>query len=311
MKIYHDINDFKPIPNPIVTVGTFDGVHLGHQAILKKMVGEAREIGGETVVITFYPHPRQVLNGDRSLQFITSQEKKIELLDQLGVDNLIVIRFTKEFSRTTSEQFIKKYIIDKIHPVKLIVGYDHHFGKNRMGDYKLLFDLSVQYNFKVERIPARDVENIAVSSTKIRNALMIGDVGRANSLLGYQYTIYGSVSHGNGLGRTFGFPTANIEIPDEYKLIAARGVYACFVDYKGTVYQGMANIGLRPTISDHGALTVEVNIFDFDQDIYNETIGIRFVERLRDEKKFESKEMLIKQLTTDRKFAKTVLEQQK
>ncbi|MDR0970473.1 MAG: bifunctional riboflavin kinase/FAD synthetase [Lentimicrobiaceae bacterium] len=310
MKIYHNINDFKPVPNPIVTVGTFDGVHLGHQAILKKMIDEARKIGGETVVLTFYPHPRQVLHGDNSLR-ITSQEKKIELLDQLGIDNLIVINFTKEFSRTTSEQFIKKYIIEGIHPVKLIVGYDHHFGKNRMGDYNLLFDLSTQYNFKLEHIPARNVENIAVSSTKIRNALTQGNVGRANSLLGYQYTIYGNVSHGNGLGRTFGFPTANIEIPDEYKLIAARGVYACFVDYKGIAYQGMANIGLRPTISDYGVLLVEVNIFDFDQDIYGETIGIRFVERLRDEKKFDSKELLISQLIDDRKQAKTILEQQK
>lgn len=308
MKVYRDIKKFIPVPKAIVTVGTFDGVHLGHQAILKRMVNEAKASGGETVVITFYPHPRQVLNLDSSnLRFISTQEKKIERLKEIGIDNLIIIEFTKDFSRIPSETFIKDYIIKIIHPVKLVVGYDHHFGKNRMGDYKQLFDLGIEYHFKVERVPAQDVEHIAVSSTKIRNALNLGDVVRANSLLGYQYTIYGKVCHGNKLGRTWGFPTANLEFPPEYKLITTRGVYACFVDYNGKSYQGMTNIGKRPTITDEGELTIEVNIFDFDEDIYDKTISIRFVERLRDEKKFDSTDHLKKQLEMDKTKAKEVL----
>jgi len=307
VKIYHNIEDFVPVNNAIVTIGTFDGVHLGHQAILKKMIEDARAVNGETVVITFYPHPRLVLQIDSSsLKFISTQKRKIERLEAIGIDNLIIIEFTKSFSRTSSETFIKKFIVEPIKPYKLVVGYDHHFGKNRIGDYKLLYDLGQLFQFKVERIAAQDVENIAISSTKIRKALELGNVSKANRLLGYNYSICGKVVRGNQIGRTIGFPTANIETPNQYKLITAGGVYACQVDYEGKLYDGMGNIGYRPTVSD-SELTIEVHIFDFDKEIYDEEITISFIDRIRDEHKYDSLETLRQQLEKDRIAAKACL----
>lgn len=307
MKIYHNILDFKPVNKAIVTVGTFDGIHLGHLAILQKMVDEAHQIGGETVVVTFYPHPRQVLHIDSAnLKLITNQEKKIERFQEIGIDNLIIIKFTKEFSHTSSEDFIRNYIVEKIKPFKLVVGYDHHFGKDRAGNYKLLYDLGQQFNFEVERVDLQDVENIAVSSTKIRTALVAGDVKKANRLLGYDYSICGKVVHGNEIGRTIGFPTANIATPHEYRLIAVSGVFACKVEWNGQHFDGMGNIGYRPTISD-GHLTVEVHIFDFDRFIYDEEICISFIDRIRSEVKFESLEALRQQLLSDKEQVKQIL----
>jgi len=307
VKIYHCIEDFKPVNNAIVTTGTFDGVHLGHQAILKRMIEDAREVEGETVVITFHPHPRIVLHIDSSnLKFISTQKRKIERLEAIGIDNLIIIEFTKTFSRTSSETFIKNYIVDPIKPYKLVVGYDHHFGKNRIGDFKLLYDLGQKFDFKVERIPAQDVENIAVSSTKIRKALELGDVAKANKLLGYPYSICGRVVRGNQVGRRMGFPTANIETPSQYKLITARGVYACKVKHNGLIYEGMGNIGYRPTVAD-GELTIEVNIFDFNEEIYEQEITILFIDRIRDEQKFNGLDELKAQLEQDREKVKTIL----
>lgn len=308
MKIYRNINDYKPVKNAIVTIGTFDGVHLGHQAIFKKMTAEAKAIGGETVVVTFHPHPRLVLNIDSSsLRFITTQEKKMEILEKTGIDNVVIIEFTREFSRTSSEQFIKNYIVDKIKPAKLVIGYDHHFGKNRMGDFKLLYDLSNRYNFKVERVAAQDVENIAVSSTKIRKALEAGDVKKANRLLGYEYSLCGEVIHGNELGRTIGFPTANLNIPDAFKVIAVCGVYACHIKHKGLFYNGMGNIGYRPTVSGNSQLTTEVHLFDFDQMIYGEEICVSFVDRIRSEIRFENMQALQQQLVKDKVAAIEIL----
>ncbi|MDP2236920.1 MAG: bifunctional riboflavin kinase/FAD synthetase [Bacteroidales bacterium] len=307
MKIYHDIESFVAVKNAIVTVGTFDGVHLGHQAIFRKMIQDAKEIGGQTVVITFHPHPRLVLNIDSSsLRFITTQEKKLQILEKTGIDHVIIIRFTKEFSRTNSETFIREYIVEKIKPARLVIGYDHHFGKNRMGDFKLLYDLSQKYHFKVERIAAQDVENIAISSTKIRKALEAGDVKKANRLLGYEYTICGTVVHGNARGRDMGFPTANIETDPQFKLITFCGVYACHVEHKGKRYAGMGNIGYRPTIGNDD-LTIEVNIFDFNETIYGDEICISFMERIRDEEKFDSIESLKQRLIIDREEAKKLL----
>ncbi|MBU1009866.1 MAG: bifunctional riboflavin kinase/FAD synthetase [Bacteroidetes bacterium] len=307
MKIYYDINAFVPVPNAVVTVGTFDGVHLGHQAIFNKMIEEASEINGETVVITFHPHPRIVLQLESSnLRFISTQEMKIRRLANMGIQNLIIIPFTKEFSRTRSETFIKEYIVDRIRPAYLVIGYDHHFGKNRMGDFRKLYDMGHRYGFKVDRIPAQDVENIAISSTKIRKALDAGDVHKANRLLGYAYSLTGKVVHGNELGRTIGFPTANIALEDQYKLITAAGVYACQVEWKSELYKGMGNIGYRPTINE-GDLTIEVHIFDFDADIYDEEITISFIERIRDEKRFDSMQALRDQLGHDSKKAREIL----
>jgi riboflavin kinase/FMN adenylyltransferase len=312
MKVYRNIIEARNIPHAVVTIGTFDGVHLGHQAIFNKMKALAHDIGGETVVVTFEPHPRQVLNIDSSnLRFLCTPEEKLQKFEEFGIDNVVIINFTKEFSRTPSEVFIKDYIIDNIKPAYIVVGYDHHFGKNRMGDFSLLSDLMKKYNFKVERIAAQDVENIAISSTKIRNALAVGNVKSANRLLGYTYSVTAEVMVGNKIGRTLGFPTANLELPREYMLINNRGVYACLVDYEGKTYKAMANIGHRPTIGDRTENNplIEVNLFDFDGDLYGKQIHVRFIDRIRDEEKFAGLEALKAQLGQDREKAKEILAQ--
>ena len=310
MKIFRNIIEARNIPHAVVTIGTFDGVHLGHQAIFKKMKVLAQGIGGQTVVVTFSPHPRQVLNIDSSnLRFLCTPEEKLKKFEEYGIDNVVIIPFTKEFSRTPSEVFIKDYIIDHIHPDYIVVGYDHHFGKNRMGDFDLLSNLKKKYNFKVERIAAQDVENIAISSTKIRNALAVGNVKSANRLLGYTYAITAEVVVGNKIGRTLGFPTANLELPREYMLINNRGVYACLVDYEGQTYKAMANIGHRPTIGDRSQDNplIEVNLFDFDGDLYGKQIRVRFIDRIRSEEKFDGLDELKAQLEQDREKAKELL----
>ena len=296
MKVFRNIIEARNIPNAVVTIGTFDGVHLGHQAIFNKMKTLAQGVGGQTVVVTFSPHPRQVLNIDSSnLRFLCTPEEKLQKFEEFGIDNVVIINFTKEFSRTPSEVFIKDYIIDHIKPAYIVVGYDHHFGKNRMGDFSLLNDLKRKYNFKVERIAAQDVENIAKS---------------ANRLLGYTYSVTAEVVVGNKIGRTLGFPTANLELPREYMLINRGGVFACLVDYNGLIYKAMANIGHRPTIGDRGEdqPIIEVNLFDFDGDLYGKQIRVRFIDRIRDEVKFDSLDELKAQLEQDRDNAYKLLE---
>ena len=309
MNIYRNIIAARHIPNAVVTIGTFDGVHLGHQAIFNRMKTLAQAVGGQTVVVTFNPHPRQVLNIDSShLRFITSPEEKLRKFEEFGIDNVVVINFTKEFSRTPSEVFIKDYIIDNIKPAYIVVGYDHHFGKNRMGDFELLNDLMIKYDFQVERVAAQDIDNIAVSSTKIRNALAVGNVKSANRLLGYNYSVTAEVVVGNKIGRTLGFPTANLELPREYMLING-GVYACLVDYNGLTYKAMANIGHRPTIGDRSEdrPIIEVNLFDFDGDLYGKQIRVQFIDRIRDEVKFNGLDALKAQLEQDRGKVKEIL----
>ena len=311
MMVFNDIAQVRNIPNAVVTIGTFDGVHIGHQAIFKKMRELAETIDGQTVVVTFSPHPRQVLNIDSSnLRFICTEEEKLKRIEQFGIDNVVIITFTKEFARTPSEDFIKNFIIERIKPSYIVVGYDHHFGKNRMGDFDQLTQLGQQFNFKVERVEAQDVDEVAVSSTKIRHALAIGDVATANRLLGYPYSVTAEVVRGNMIGRTIGFPTANLELPKEYRLINNAGVYTCLVDLNGTTYKAMANIGKRPTIGDRDDdnFIIEVNIFDFDQDIYGQHITVRFLDRIRSEVKFNGLEELKAQLNQDREQAKAMLE---
>ena len=310
MKIFRNIIEARNIPHAVVTIGTFDGVHLGHQAIFNKMKMLAQDNDGETVVVTFEPHPRQVLNIDSSnLRFLCTPEEKLKKFEEFGIDNVVIISFTKEFSRTPSEVFIKDYIIDNIHPDFIVVGYDHHFGKNRMGDFDLLNDMMKKYNFKVERVEAQDIENIAISSTKIRNALSTGNVKSANRLLGYTYSVTAEVIVGNKIGRTLGFPTANLELPREYMLINNRGVYACLVDYEGKTYKAMANIGHRPTIGDRSEDNplIEVNLFDFDGDLYGKHIRVHFIDRIRDEEKFNGLDELKAHLEQDREKAKQIL----
>ena len=301
MKVYHDIKDFRKIPNAIVTIGTFDGVHLVHQAVFKQMVDKARQIGGETVVITFFPHPRIVISpNDNRLRLITSQEDKIEHLRRSNIDNLIIINFTKEFSHTSSEDFIKDYVVRYIQPAILVIGYDHHFGSNRSGDFDTLSKLGMEFHFAVEKINEQDIEDITISSTKIRSALQQGDIKLANKLLGYSYSTSGIVTHGDSIGRTLGFPTANISIKPEYQLIEKTGVYATIAKVDGKDYPSMTYIGRRPTISNGLPTSTETYIMDFDGDLYGKEIRVTFVGRVRDEMTFDNLERLKSQIQEDK-----------
>ena len=310
MRIIQNNIQARNIKNAVVTIGTFDGVHLGHQAIFREMRRLAEEIGGETVVVTFHPHPRQVLSiGTERLRFICSQEEKLEKFEAYGIDNVVIIPFTKEFASTPSDEFIKSYIIEYIHPAVIVVGYDHHFGKNRMGDFEMLNQLSAQYGFRTVQVEAQNIHEVAVSSTKIRNFLWTGNVKAANELLGYPYSVTGTVVLGNQIGRTLGFPTANLDIANEYLMINNPGVYACQTEIEGKHYHAMANTGLRPTIGDRadGDFIIEVNIFDFDGDLYGKTLKVWFIDRIRDEVKFNGLDALKAQLENDRLEAKKIL----
>lgn len=300
MKVYTDIEQFKGVKFPVVTSGTFDGVHLGHRQIINRLKEIAKVAGGETVLLTFYPHPRMVLfPDDNELKLLNSQEEKVKLLEKLGIDHLIIYPFTKEFSRLTSVKFIRDILVNKIHTKKLVIGYNHHFGRNREGSFENLKESGPVYGFEVEEIPAQDIDHVEISSTKIRKALQGGDIRTANLFLDYPYAFTGRVVKGKQLGRTLGYPTANLEIADKYKLIPANGIYVVQVDYNGKRYKGMMSIGLNPTTGGT-TRTIEVNILDFDKDIYGENISVSFVEKIRDEEKFESLEKLKVQLGKDK-----------
>lgn len=309
MKIYYNTEDFKKVANAVVTIGTFDGVHRGHQEILRNMVKRAHEIGGESVVVTFYPHPRQVLSNDSSIRFISTQEEKIRHLEALGIDNLIIIKFTKEFAAISSEDFIKDYLVKNIQPAVLIIGYDHHFGKGRTGDFGMLYELGRQYHFNVERIEEQDVENVAVSSTKIRHFLAYGDIRHANMLLGYEYSYTGQVVHGQRVGHEMGYPTANIRVAKEFQLIEKPGVYATFADVDGQSFPSMTYIGKRPTLNDNRPQSIETHIIGFDKDLYGKEIKIRFVDFVRDDEKFDNFEALKRQIGIDEQRIINILNQ--
>ncbi|MCF8405753.1 MAG: bifunctional riboflavin kinase/FAD synthetase [Bacteroidales bacterium] len=311
MKTYQSVSGFKGSRYPVVTVGTFDGLHVGHQKIIQRMKDIAMENGGETILVTFDPHPRQVLNSNPiEIRFINTRSRKLKLLEQFGIDHIIVIPFTREFAQTSSDDFVRNYLVDALGMKKLIVGYDHHFGRNREGNYLQLQLLGEKYGFLLEEIEAQYINGVAVSSTKIRHALMEGDVSLANKMLGYPYSISGTIIEGNKLGRTIGFPTANLDVEDQFKLIAAGGVYACKVELHGVFYYGMANIGTRPTVGINGLVT-EVHIFDFDEDIYGNELTIYFTDRIRDERKFESLAHLKEQLLKDKIFTLAKIDQTK
>ena len=307
MKIYEGLEGFTPVKNAVVTSGTFDGVHLGHQKILKRIREIARSIQGETVLITFWPHPRLVLYpNEHKLRLLSTFEEKTKLLRQFGIDHLITIPFTQEFSQMSSEQFIKKVLIESIHTKKLVIGYDHRFGKNREGSFEYLKANSANFGFELEEISRQDVEEIAVSSTKVRKALESGDVRTAESCLGRPYELNGLVIKGQQIGRSIGFPTANIHIPNDYKLIPKDGVYAVEASVDGSIYKAMLNIGNRPTV-DGTKKTVEANLFDFQGDLYDKQITIYFREFLREERKFDSLDALKEQLVLDQLSAKSIL----
>ena len=300
MKIYHDINSFGSVKDPVVTIGTFDGVHIGHQEIIKRTNEAAKQIGGESVLITFDPHPRMVIHPDSwDLKLINAPKRKIDLIRKSGIDHLIVIPFTKKFAKMSSFEFIKGILVDKVGVKKIVVGYDHHFGKDRLGDFKSLDEIGTNLGFEVEEVSAQYVNGLAVSSTKIRKALNDGDICLANNLLGYEYSIYGKVVEGFKIGRKLGFPTANIEVDDKLKLITANGVYACKVIWENHRFLGMGNIGVRPTLNRKD-LTIEVNIFDFDKEIYGDCLTVYWIDRIRDEIKFKDLDALKEQLVIDK-----------
>ena len=306
MRIFSDLNALAEIPNPVVTIGTFDGVHLGHQKILRTLFDEAERVSGESVLFTFYPHPRMILFPEsHGMKLLQTQEEKIEKLAEFGLQNLIIYPFSFDFSRLTALEFVRDILIDKLHARKIVIGYDHQFGKNREGNIQYLKDIAETYDFEVIEIPAQDIDEVNVSSTKIREALLQGDVKRAADFLGQPYMLSGKVVRGKSLGRTIGYPTANIEIKSDFKLVPAIGVYAVEVFIDGIKHRGMLNIGIRPTISFTEDVNLEVHIFDFQEDIYDQTISIKFIARVRDEQKFESLEALKEQLKNDEKFVRT------
>ena len=300
MKIYHGIDDFVRLDYAVVTSGTFDGVHAGHHQILRRLQEIATLNNGETVVITFWPHPRLVLHPeDDSLKLLNTFEEKAELLKEHGVKHLIRIPFTKEFSQLTSEEFIDKILVSTIGTKKLVIGYDHRFGKNREGSFEQLKLNAPKYGFDVEEIPRQDIDHVGVSSTKIRQALETGDLETANHLIGRPYSVTGRVVKGDKIGRLMGFPTANIEVDTKYKLIPCDGIYAVTVSYENNIFKGMLYIGNRPTINGLQR-NIEVNIFDFDKEIYGESITVYFHTLIRGDIKFNDLEELKLQLHKDK-----------
>jgi riboflavin kinase/FMN adenylyltransferase len=299
--IHTDINDLN-ILNPILTIGVFDGVHLGHQRVLDRLKEIALEKGGESVIVTLWPHPRLVLDKDvELLRLLNNIEEKKYLLSKTNVDHLIIIPFTKEFSQLSACDFIEEYLVKKIKVKHLVVGFNHQFGKDRKAGFEFLNDCAQKYGFSIERLDAKLVNDDKVSSTKIREFLMKGDLDIANKYLGYEYFISGNVVEGNQIGRKIGFPTANIKIPEPYKQVPKDGVYAVRVQLNSDSYFGMLNIGSRPTIEPQpGLKNIEVHILNFDQKIYNQTITVSFVKRIRDEKKFNGIEELTNQLSLDK-----------
>lgn len=308
MNVYRHYEDLGSVPYPVVTTGTFDGVHIGHQKIINDLKQRAASAGGETVLLTFFPHPRMVLHpNDHGLQLLSTQEEKIRLLEKAGIDHLIVHPFTRDFSRVTSVEYVRDILVNNLGTKQLVIGYDHHFGRNREGNFEHLVELSPLYGFEVVEISAQDIDDVNVSSTKIRSALLEGDVETANRYLGYQYPLSGIVTHGAGIGRTLGFPTANVHVPDTEKLIPGNGVYAVEVLVDGKEFGGMLNIGVRPTVDNQGKRSIEVHVLNFEGDLYGKRIHMQVKHRLRNEQKFESLDALKDQLGIDRQRALQLL----
>ena len=313
MTVHYDIQHLPVFKNAVVTIGTFDGVHTGHQQILQLMQTEAHKIDGETVIITFDPHPRQVIAARQTELFLlNSLQEKIHLFAKYGIKHLVITPFTEAFSLQTANEYIEQFLVKKFKPHTIIIGHDHRFGKSRSGNFELLQQKAAQYNYAVKEIPGFMLQNNTISSTIIREALLKGNIDTANGYLGYAYFFSGTVVEGNKIGRTIGYPTANLQMQDNKKLIPGNGVYAVKVDLqktgeKITSFNGMMNIGVRPTVE--GTLRmIEVNIFNFDEEIYGDTLTVHIIKRLRNEQKFNGLEELKTQLLKDSEQAKAVLE---
>jgi riboflavin kinase/FMN adenylyltransferase len=288
-------------------LGTFDGVHIGHRSILKKLNENTENGKFESVVLTFFPHPRIVLQGKSDLKLLNTINEKIDLLDKIGIQNLIIHPFDANFAELSAEEFVKTILVDQLHIQKIIIGYDHRFGKNRTANIDDLTAFGLKYGFEVEQLSAQEINEISISSTKIRTALEDGEINLANEYLGYAYFLSGTVVKGKQLGRTIGFPTANIELEEAYKLVPKNGVYVVTAEIDEKTVYGMMNIGFNPTV--HGKnRTIEVHFFDFDSDIYDSHIRVAILQRIRSEEKFESVELLTNQLKKDRDFSKHYLQ---
>ena len=322
MEVYRDTGNLPDFRNGVVTIGTFDGVHTGHRQIIAQLKAVAKEIKGETVIITFHPHPRRVVgDASKSVQLLNSIEEKTALLAEAGIDHLVICPFTERFSQLTAEEYITEFLLRKFRPHTIVIGYDHRFGQGRKGDYKLLEEFSDKYGFSLKEIPAHIIKESTVSSTQIRNALLAGDPETASELLGYDYFFQGKVMEGNKLGRTLGYPTANLDVENPEKLIPGNGVYAVNVRLEDHVvstagktfelpagfidkmHHGMMNIGLRPTIDQSARRTIEINLFNFDEDIYGRILTVYVKKFLRNELKFPGLDALKQQLAKDKQDA--------
>ncbi|MEJ7611157.1 MAG: bifunctional riboflavin kinase/FAD synthetase, partial [Ferruginibacter sp.] len=306
MKVYSDINSLPHFPNAVITTGSFDGVHSGHVLILEQLVKEAEEKNGTPVVITFFPHPKQVVQiKDKPLHILNTPGEKYELLHSKGIKNIVVVPFDKSFAELSAQDYIEQFLVKRFDPAVIVVGYDHRFGNNRDGDYNLLKKAGAAFNFEVKEIPEHVLKNITISSTKIREAMLAGDIKTAAEYLGYDYFFSGTVVEGNKLGRTIGYPTANLQIEDENKLVPANGVYAVDVELNHRSLKGMMNIGVRPTVNGTKRVT-EVNLFDFDEEIYGQSLKITLKQWLRSEVKFSGLDELKAQLGRDKEEAMKV-----
>ncbi len=308
MKIYSNLQNFS-IANPIVTIGTFDGIHLGHRSVINSLLKIAQSENGNSVIFTFDPHPRQVVAPhDQKVQLLTTPEEKANLLSDIGIEHLIIYPFTRKFASMNYHDFVEKILVNKIHISHLVVGYDHHFGKNREGGFDSLSQCANEFGFKVTHLGALEVDHINISSTKIRNALNNGNIDLANEYLGYSYILTGTVVKGNQIGRTIGFPTANIQVSNPAKLIPPAGVYAVKVKINDSIFPGVLNIGTRPTLfPEETEKSIEVNIFNFDGMLYDKELTVFFEKKIRDEKRFENIDSLKQQIEFDKIIAMNLL----
>jgi riboflavin kinase/FMN adenylyltransferase len=299
MQVHRDIDQLPVFNNAVVTIGTFDGVHLGHQKIIAELKRQAKLVNGESVIVSFHPHPRKVVMPHQNLQLINSLEEKIYLLSKTGIDHLVIVPFTAGFSELSADDYIEHFLVKKFQPATICIGYDHHFGQGRTGNYQLLEEQATRFGYKLVEIPVHVLNEITVSSTKIRKALLAGDITVANSLLGYQFFFEGKVVQGDQLGRTLGYPTANLVYTDPDKIHLGHGVYAVYAEINGEQNKGMMSIGTRPTL-EKSEEKVEVNLFDFDDTIYGETVTVTVAHFLRQQEKYSSLELMVEQLHRDR-----------
>ncbi|OXB00575.1 bifunctional riboflavin kinase/FAD synthetase [Flavobacterium pectinovorum] len=302
MKLFHSINDFQSTKKTILTLGTFDGVHIGHKKILERITQNTENGKYESLVLTFFPHPRMVLQEKSEIKLLNTIAEKSKLLEETGIENLVIHPFNESFSRLTAEEFVHSILVDQFHIQKIIIGHDHRFGRNRTANIDDLIAFGAEYGFEVEQISAQEIQDVSVSSTKIRKALDEGNITLANDYLGYAYFLSGEVVKGKQLGRTIGFPTANIQIEEDYKKIPKNGVYIVKTFIDNTAIFGMMNIGFNPTVNGQKQ-TIEVNLFDFDADIYGQKLEISLLEYIREEQKFGSVDLLKEQLNQDKKTA--------